>query len=46
MADYAKLKLLLSEMGGVVIGYSGGVDSTLLARAATDALDKRAVCVL
>ena len=29
-----------------MIGYSGGVDSTLLAKAATDALGERAVCVL
>ncbi len=33
-------------MGGVVVGYSGGVDSTLVAKAATDALGERAVCVL
>lgn len=46
MVDYGELRSLLSEMGGAVIGYSGGVDSTLLARAANDALGKNAVCVL
>lgn len=45
MQNYDRLKLLLGEMGGVVIGYSGGVDSTLLAKAATDVLGERAVCV-
>ena len=33
-------------MKGVVVGYSGGVDSTLVAKAATDALGGRALCVL
>lgn len=33
-------------MGGAVIGYSGGVDSTLLAKAAGDTLGDRALCVL
>jgi PP-loop superfamily ATP-utilizing enzyme len=46
MADYNMLKSLLAEMGGAVIGYSGGVDSTLLAKAATDALGERAVSAL
>lgn len=46
MVDYTKLKSFLADMGGAVIGYSGGVDSTLLAKAATDALGERALCVL
>ena len=46
MANYDDLKNLLSQMGGVVVGYSGGVDSTFLARAATDTLGEKAICVL
>lgn len=46
MGDYKSLVAMISEMDGVVIGYSGGVDSTLVAKAATDALGQRAVCVL
>lgn len=46
MPDYQELVSSIKEMGGVVIGYSGGVDSTLVAKAATDALGERAVCVL
>ncbi|MCX6344773.1 MAG: ATP-dependent sacrificial sulfur transferase LarE [Armatimonadetes bacterium] len=45
MIDYTKLKAYISELGGVVIGYSGGVDSALLAKAANDALGEKAVCV-
>ncbi len=45
MNCYERLKSMLEDMGGVVIGYSGGVDSTLLAKAATDALGEKAVCV-
>ena len=41
-----RLHSLLADMGGVVIGYSGGVDSTLLAVVAKKILGDRAVCVL
>lgn len=44
MIDYNRLKAYISELGGVVVGYSGGVDSALLAKAATDALGEKAVC--
>ena len=46
LTHYDNLVSLLKEMGGVVIGYSGGVDSTLLAKVSTDSLGKQAVCVL
>ncbi len=42
---YAQIQEILREMGCVVIGYSGGVDSTLVVKIAHDVLGENAVVV-
>lgn len=44
-AKYLLLQAILRDMGQCVIGYSGGVDSTLVLKVAYDALGENAVAV-
>ncbi|MFI5253051.1 MAG: ATP-dependent sacrificial sulfur transferase LarE [Bacteroidota bacterium] len=43
---YESLKSILRKMKSVVIGYSGGVDSTLLVKVAVDVLGQNAIAVI
>ncbi|MGI6161628.1 MAG: ATP-dependent sacrificial sulfur transferase LarE [Christensenellales bacterium] len=44
-AKYDKLIQILKDCGSLLVGYSGGVDSTFLAKAAYDALGDNAVAI-
>lgn len=45
-SKYDQLRAILCEMGSVAIGFSGGIDSTLLVRVATDVLGTNALAVI
>jgi len=43
---YERLKAILKEMGGVVVGFSGGVDSTFLLKTAQEVLEDKVLAVI
>jgi uncharacterized protein len=45
-SKYTQLRGILRDLGSVAIGFSGGIDSTLLVRVATDVLGSKALAVI
>jgi pyridinium-3,5-biscarboxylic acid mononucleotide sulfurtransferase len=45
-SKYTQLQSILLDMGSVAIGFSGGIDSTLLIRVATEVLRDKALAVI
>jgi uncharacterized protein len=45
-SKYTQLRSILLDMGSVAIGFSGGIDSTLLIRVATEVLRDKALAVI
>ncbi len=43
---YDRLKVILRDLGSVAVGFSGGIDSTLLIRVATEILGDNALAVI
>jgi len=43
---YQRLRTLLADLGSLLVAYSGGVDSALLLKVATDVLGERAIGVI